>query len=71
MVITGFAGAEMATRGRVKAFDAEDGALVWTFYTVPGPGELGNDTWPQDSNAWKFGGGTVWQTPAVEGMSRN
>jgi quinohemoprotein ethanol dehydrogenase len=66
MVITGFAGAEFASRGRVKAYSARDGKLLWTFYTIPGPGEFGNDTWPQDNDAWKYGGGTVWQTPAVD-----
>ena len=66
MVITGFAGAELATRGRVKAFDATNGELVWTFYTVPGPGEVGHDTWPPDSDIWRHGGATVWQTPAVD-----
>ena len=50
----------------VKAFEREDGKLVWTFYTVPGPGEFGHDTWPQDSDAWQFGGAPVWQTPAVD-----
>ena len=66
MVITGFAGADRGTRGRVKAFDADDGRLLWTFYTVPGPGEIGHETWPQDSDAWKYGGAAVWQTPAVD-----
>jgi len=66
MVITGFAGAEFAARGRVKAFSAKDGALLWTFYTVPAPGEFGSDSWPIDSDAWKTGGGTVWHTPAVD-----
>ncbi len=66
LVITGFAGAEFAQRGRVKAYDADTGALVWTFYTVPGPGELGHDTWPQDNDLWMYGGGSVWQTPAVD-----
>ena len=66
MVITGFAGAEFAARGRVKAFNAADGSLLWTFYTVPGPGEFGYETWPQNSDAWKTGGGTVWHTPAVD-----
>jgi quinohemoprotein ethanol dehydrogenase len=66
MVITGFAGSEFASRGRVRAFSAQDGKLLWTFYTVPGPGELGHDTWPQDGDAWKHGGATVWQTPAVD-----
>jgi hypothetical protein len=66
MVITGFSGGEMASRGKVKAFSARDGKHVWTFNTVPGPAELGHDTWPQDSNAWQFGGAPVWQTPAVD-----
>jgi alcohol dehydrogenase (cytochrome c) len=66
MVITGFAGSEFAARGRVRAFSAKDGSPLWTFYTVPGPGEYGHDTWPQDGNAWEHGGATVWQTPAID-----
>ncbi len=66
MLIVGFAGGERAVRGRVKAFDAKDGHLLWTFYTIPGPGEIGHETWPKDNDAWKYGGGTVWQTPAVD-----
>jgi quinohemoprotein ethanol dehydrogenase len=66
MVITGYAGAEKGVRGLVQAFDAKTGAERWTFYTIPGPGEVGHDTWPADSKAWEFGGGTVWQTPAVD-----
>ncbi len=64
LVITGFSGAELGVRGRVKAFDARDGKLVWTFYTIPGRGEPGNETWPQDNELWQHGGGTVWHTPA-------
>ena len=66
MVIAGFAGGENGTRGRLKAFDAKDGRLIWTFYTIPGPGEIGHDTWPKDSDAWKYGGAAIWQTPAVD-----
>jgi len=66
MVIVGFSGAENGTRGRVKAFDAKDGHLIWTFYTIPGPGEIGHDTWPQNTEAWLHGGASVWQTPAVD-----
>ena len=66
MVIVGFAGGENGTRGRVKAFDAKNGHLIWTFYTIPGPGEIGHETWPQNNDAWKHGGATVWQTPAVD-----
>ena len=66
MVITGFSGAEIGVRGRVKAYDADDGELLWTFYTIPGPGEVGHDTWPRDNEVWMHGGATVWQTPAVD-----
>ena len=66
LVITGFAGGERGIRGRVKAFNAKDGTLVWTFYTIPGPGELGHDTWPQDNELWQDGGASVWHTPAVD-----
>jgi len=66
LIIVGFAGGENGTRGRVKAYDAKDGHLIWTFYTIPGPDEIGHDTWPQNNEAWKHGGATVWQTPAVD-----
>jgi quinohemoprotein ethanol dehydrogenase len=66
MVIVGFAGGENGTRGRLKAYDAKSGRLIWTFYTIPAPGEFGHDTWPENSDAWKHGGATVWQTPAVD-----
>jgi alcohol dehydrogenase (cytochrome c) len=66
LVVTGFAGAEYGIRGRVKAFNAANGTLVWTFYTIPGPGEIGHDTWPKDNDVWQNGGASVWQTPAVD-----
>ncbi|MEP7314147.1 MAG: PQQ-binding-like beta-propeller repeat protein [Pseudomonadota bacterium] len=66
MVITGFAGSDLGTRGRLKAYDAKTGKLRWTFYTVPGPGEFGHDSWPQDSDVWKYGGAAIWQTPAID-----
>jgi quinohemoprotein ethanol dehydrogenase len=66
LVITGFAGAEYGIRGRVRAYDAKTGSLAWTFYTIPGPGEVGHDTWPKNSDVWQHGGASVWQTPAVD-----
>ena len=66
LVIQGFAGGDRATRGRIKAYDAEDGSLVWTYYTIPAPGEFGFDSWPPDTDAWMYGGGAIWQTPAVD-----
>jgi PQQ-dependent dehydrogenase (methanol/ethanol family) len=66
LVITGFAGAEYGIRGRVSAFHAADGSPAWVFHTIPGPGEVGHDTWPQDNEVWMHGGASVWQTPAVD-----
>jgi quinohemoprotein ethanol dehydrogenase len=66
MIITGFAGGELTARGRVRAFDARTGKSLWTFFTIPGPGEVGHDSWPQDNPSWQYGGAMVWQTPAVD-----
>ena len=60
MVLTGVAGGEFGIRGFVKAFDARSGGLRWTAYTIPGPGEPGNETWPGET--WKHGGGPTWTT---------
>jgi len=66
MVITGVSGGVMGRRCNIKAFDARTGRLLWVFHTIPGPGEFGHETWPQNSDAWKHGGAPVWQTPAVD-----
>lgn len=44
-VFIGNAGGDFAARGKFQAFDAETGAHLWTFYTAPGPGEAGYETW--------------------------
>jgi len=41
-----------AAPGDVRAFDARNGKLRWTFHTLPHPGEYGYDTWPK--NAWTY-----------------
>ncbi|HVY66262.1 MAG TPA: PQQ-binding-like beta-propeller repeat protein [Gammaproteobacteria bacterium] len=66
MVITGYAGGDMGIRGRVKAYSAKNGKLLWTFYTIPAPGEFGSETWQSDNDYYKYGGAPVWQTPAVD-----
>jgi alcohol dehydrogenase (cytochrome c) len=66
MVIVGFAGGDRGTRSRVKAYDAKDGRQICTFYTIPGPGERGHESWPKDNDAWMYGGAAIWQTPAVD-----
>ena len=66
MVIIGHSGGEQGIRGRVKALDARTGKEIWRWYTIPAPGEPGSETWPKNSDVWKYGGGAVWSTPAVD-----
>jgi Glucose dehydrogenase len=45
--------------GDIRAFNVLTGKQVWTFHTIPRPGEFGYDSWPAD--AWKrVGGANVW-----------
>jgi glucose dehydrogenase len=53
------------TKGLVRAFDARSGKLLWTFHTIPRPGEFGNDTWENES--WAINGNTgVWSQITVD-----
>jgi quinoprotein glucose dehydrogenase len=53
------------TKGLVRAFDVRTGKLLWTFNTIPRPGEFGNDTWERDS--WAINGNTgVWTQITVD-----
>ena len=63
-VIIGIAGAEYGIRGFLDAYDAKTGKRVWRFWTVPGPGEPGNETWSGDS--WKHGGAPTWITGSYD-----
>src|SRR4030095_13551813 len=51
--------------GDVRAYNVRTGQLVWTFHTVPHPGERGNETWANDS--WKDRmAANVWSTMSVD-----
>jgi len=63
-VIVGVTGGDSAHRGYINAFDARSGKHSWRFWTIPGPGEPGHDTWSGES--WKFGGGSSWMTGSYD-----
>jgi quinoprotein glucose dehydrogenase len=44
-----------AEPGYQRAYNIRTGKLVWTFHTIPHPGEFGYETWPKE--AWKYAGG--------------
>ena len=65
-VYVGLGSGDWGGQGKVFAFDAATGEPQWTFDVIPRPGEFGHDTWPQDTNAWKLGGGGVWLNGAAD-----
>jgi quinoprotein glucose dehydrogenase len=68
LIITGSRVQEMPVKGAsgdVRAWDAVTGELVWTFHTIPRPGEPGFGTWEGDS--WKErSGANVWTFVVVD-----
>ncbi len=51
--------------GDLRAYDVRTGKTVWTFHTIPHPGEYGYETWPKD--AWKYAGGAnTWSEFAID-----
>ncbi len=64
LVYMGVGGGESGVRGQFGAYDAKTGKEVWKFWTIPGPGEFGHDTWEGDS--WKYGGAPVWTSSSID-----
>ena len=49
----------------MRAFDVRTGKRLWMFKTIPEPGEVGNETWEDDS--WAYTGNTgVWAQISVD-----
>jgi alcohol dehydrogenase (cytochrome c) len=63
-VVIGVSGGDAGIRGFVDAYDAKTGARCWRFWTIPGMGEPGHNTWTGDS--WKTGGGATWVTGSYD-----
>jgi alcohol dehydrogenase (cytochrome c) len=63
-IIVGVAGGDRGIRAFIAAYDAKTGKELWRFYTIPGPGEPGNETWSGES--WRTGGAAVWNSGAYD-----
>lgn len=48
-----------AAPGFIRAYDVHTGAIIWTFHTIPQPGEFGYETWPTDAYQ-TVGGANSW-----------
>jgi len=65
-VIVANGAGDAKTRGWVAALDARSGKELWRWYVVPKPGDPGSETWKDKNNAWKTGGGGLWQTGSYD-----
>ena len=66
VLISGESGGESTTRGFLDGWDPDTGKKLWRRYTIPAPGEPGSETWPQNSDAWKYGGGPTWRSGSYD-----
>src|SRR5256884_6024992 len=61
---------DAGTRGWIAALEARTGKELWRWYVVPKPGDPGSETWKDQNNAWKTGGGGIWQTGSYDPATR-
>jgi alcohol dehydrogenase (cytochrome c) len=65
-LIVGGSGGDRGARAHIDAFNADTGERLWQTYSVPAPNEPGGDTWKGNTEAWKHGGGSFWQTGSYD-----
>jgi alcohol dehydrogenase (cytochrome c) len=58
------------TRGWLAALDVKTGNELWRWYVIPKPGDPGSETWKDKNNAWKTGGGGIWQTGSYDPVNK-
>jgi alcohol dehydrogenase (cytochrome c) len=63
-IITGITGGEFGVRAYIDAYEPATGKRLWRWYTIPGKGEFGNETWEGDS--WQHGGSPSWLTGSYD-----
>jgi len=63
-IIVGLGGGDLGARGALSAYHPRTGNLLWRFWTVPGPGESGHESWAGDS--WLTGGALPWATGSYD-----
>ena len=66
IVYSGNTGGEFGVRSRLTALDAKTGNILWRWYALPGPGEVGSNTWPAGTDHAMRGGASIWNTPALD-----
>jgi alcohol dehydrogenase (cytochrome c) len=68
LVIAGVSGGDEGIRGFLDAYRAATGERAWRFWTVPGPGEPGSETW--GGKAIAHGCAATWLTGTYDAEAR-
>jgi alcohol dehydrogenase (cytochrome c) len=64
-IVIGGSGGDRGLRNWVASLDAKTGDIAWKTYSIPGPGEPGNETW-KNNNSWQTGGGAFYVTGSYD-----
>jgi alcohol dehydrogenase (cytochrome c) len=65
-IVIGGSGGDRGLRNWVTALDPRTGDIVWKTYSIPAPGEPGNETWKDNHGAWQTGGGAFYVTGSYD-----
>jgi len=66
VIYSGITGGEFGVRGRLTALNAKTGEIMWRWFTLPGAGDKGSETWPPGTDHSMRGGAPIWNTPALD-----
>ena len=65
-LLVGNSKGDAGTNGWLAALDIDTGEELWRTYVIPGPNDPGGETWSDNHNAWKTGGGGLWTTGSYD-----
>jgi alcohol dehydrogenase (cytochrome c) len=64
-IMIGGSGGDRGLRNWVASLDPKSGDIQWKTYSIPAPGEPGNETW-KNGNSWATGGGAFYVTGSYD-----
>ena len=73
-LLMGVSNGDWGGNGNITAYNPQDGSVIWSWSSIPGPGEPNHDSWGS-GDAWKRAGGALWTgvtiDPATQTMYLN
>ena len=65
MLLVGVSNGDWGGNGDITAYNPKDGSVIWSWTSIPGPGEPNHDSWGS-GDAWKRGGGSMWAGVTID-----